>query len=187
MDADQLTVEVRNGSPAWIVGASNPKVRRWDQSDYGDIRLVSGAVPVTESSDADPVWIDLEDGVQIRFAADREYRSGDYWLLPARVATGRLEWPEDADGNALPQRPRGTEHHYAPLGVVGNMDNGEIETRSCRCTVYPLSSCGVLGNRIRGIEALGNGIKPAPAAPARTTTKTPTKKPKTPKPPKPDE
>lgn len=187
VDADQLTVEVRNGSPAWIVGASNPKVRRWDQSDYGDTRLVSGAVPVAESSDADPVWIDLEDGVQIRFAANREYRSGDYWLLPARVATGRLEWPEDAGGNALLQAPRGTEHHYAPLGLVGNMGNGEIETHSCRCTVYPLSNCGVFGNRIRGIEALGNGVKPAPAAPARTTTKTPTKKPKTPKPPKPDE
>lgn len=187
VDADQLTVEVRNGSPVWIVGASNPKVRRWDQSDYGDIRLVSGAVPVTESSDADPVWIDLEDGVQIRFAAGREYRGGDYWLLPARVATGRLEWPEDTDGKALPQSPRGIEHRYAPLGFVGNMDNGEIQTRSCLCTVYPLSSCSVLGKRIGGIEGPVNDIKPAPPAPARPATKTRTKEPNAPKPLKPDE
>lgn len=199
VDADQITVE---GSPVWIAGAGNPKVRRWDQAAYGDVLLVAGAVPVTESSATDPAWIDLEDGVQIRFAADREYRSGDYWLIPARVATGGLEWPEDASGNALPQSPRGIEHHYAPLGFVGRPDNGDgIALQSCACIVYPTNTCGVLGARIkesagqqpaerpvpRPAPAPAKPASPAPAAgtatqPAGGGTPTPHKKPATKKP-----
>ncbi len=146
VDADQVTVE---GTPVWVVDASKPKVRRWDQVAYGDVLLVAGAVPVTESSVTDAGWIDLEDGVQIRFAPDGEYRSGDYWLIPARVATGQLEWPVDAGGNALLQLPRGIEHHYAPLGFIGRTDNeANIDLQSCACIVHPLNSCGAIGARI---------------------------------------
>ncbi len=153
VDADQLTVE---GTPAWVASARNPKVRRWDQVAYGDVQLLAGAVRVIESDPANPVWIDLEDGVQVRFAKDREYRTGDYWLIPARVATGRLEWPEDASGLARLQPPRGIEHHYAPLGFVGREDNqAGIVIKSCDCTVYPLSSCGVIGERMKEI-----GVRP---------------------------
>ena len=159
VDADQLTVE---GTPVWVGDATNPKVRRWDQIAYGDVLLTDGAVPVTEST-TEPVWIDLEDGVKIRFAANRKYRSGDYWLIPARVAAGRLEWPEDARGNALLQPPRGIEHHYAPLGFIGRAENGGgIEVVSCACTVYPLNSCGTFRDWIKG-EAQ---TAPAPAKPA---------------------
>ena len=51
-----------------------------------------GAIPVTESND-DTGWIDLERGVKIRFAPGSLYRRGDYWLIPARQATGDIEWP----------------------------------------------------------------------------------------------
>ena len=167
VDADQATLE---GTPVWVVGASNPKVRRWDQVAYGDVQLTAGAVPVTESSVTDPAWIDLEDGVQIRFAADREYRSGDYWLIPARVATGRLEWPQDASGNAQWQSPRGIEHHYAPLGFIGRADNGDgIVPRSCACTVYPLNSCGTLGARIWEQPPKGRPVTPPKPVPAPPT------------------
>jgi Family of unknown function (DUF6519) len=57
------------------------------------------------------VWIDLEDGVQIQFSAGGEYRTGDYWLIPARVATGNVEWPQDDDLNPQPLPPHGIEHH----------------------------------------------------------------------------
>lgn len=168
VDADQLTLE---GTPVWVVDASNPKARRWDQVAYGDVALTAGAVPVTGSSAADPVWIDLEDGVQIRFAADGEYRSGDYWLIPARVATGRLEWPVDAAGDAMLQSPRGIQHHYAPLGFIGRDDSGKgIDARSCACTVYPLNSCGAFGARIRE-QPLEKPPVPAPAPAGDTVTK----------------
>lgn len=183
VDADQITVE---GSPVWIVGAANPKVRRWDQVAYGDVQLAAGAVPVTEPTATDPAWIDLEDGVQIRFASGRDYVSGDYWLIPARVATGRLEWPEDASGNALLQSPRGIEHHYAPLGFIGtSATTGAIQIQSCRCIVYPLSSCGVFGARLREAGLDGDGIgrpraAPSPVMPAAPAVVLKPKKPKKP-------
>jgi hypothetical protein len=65
----------------------------------------------------------LEDGIQVQFQPAGSYRSGDYWLIPARAATGSILWPNRADGDGhiewLPQPPRGVEHHYAPLALLG--------------------------------------------------------------------
>jgi hypothetical protein len=95
----------------------HPLLRRWE-----------GKGSVVEDSNN---WINLEDGLQIQFPSPAQgtivsqYRSGDYWLIPARVglgtADGTIDWPQqtDAQGNvsaaALP--PRGIEHHYAPLAL----------------------------------------------------------------------
>jgi hypothetical protein len=44
------------------------------------------------------------------------YRAGDYWLIPARTATGDVEWPgPPEDPEAVP--PHGVEHRYAPLAL----------------------------------------------------------------------
>ena len=143
IEDDHLIVD---GTPAWT-GMPGAKARRWDQIERGDVRLVEGAVPVPEASAGDPAWIDLEDGIQIRFAPGREYRSGDYWMFAARVDTGKLEWPADAAGEALLQFPRGIEHHYASLGFVARSDSGKsIDVSSCGCLVYPPSTCGILAD-----------------------------------------
>lgn len=92
---------------------THPLLRRWDQR--------SAAVAIEEGT-----WLDLEDGVQVKFdpaAVDeadpgQHYRTGDYWQIPARVATGDVEWPDDAAGQPLAVRPHGIEHHYAPLALV---------------------------------------------------------------------
>ena len=57
------------------------------------------------------------------------YATGDYWLIPARVAgNGQLDWPmAGAAPAALPPRGR---HHYAVLGVTG--DNGSYDECCCR-------------------------------------------------------
>ncbi|MGH8082724.1 MAG: DUF6519 domain-containing protein [Lysobacter sp.] len=127
---------------------ASSKARRWDQVSTGDIRLIDGAVSVKPDA-GQSEWIDLEDGVQVRFAADREYRSGDYWLIPART-TGQIEWPQDAAGEAQYLPPRGVEYYYAPLGFVGFDDSGNpgVES-SCRCLVHPTSTCGILQPRLR--------------------------------------
>jgi hypothetical protein len=100
----------------------NLKVRLWDQKQPEDELLQDGAIPIEEEK-----WIDLEDGVRILFAAPvqnapaTQYRTGDYWLIPARVATGDVEWPQETVNNETGPRavrPHGVEHHYAPLASV---------------------------------------------------------------------
>lgn len=93
-------------------------LRRWDQRagdpQKGGLQLAENAAAIVEQQ-----WLALEDGIEIMFdqADDHEYRSGDYWLIPARVATGDVLWPQrDDEPAALP--PHGIDHHYAPLAIV---------------------------------------------------------------------
>ena len=60
-------------------------------------------------------WIRLEAGIEISVGTGIP-RDGDYWLIPARQATGSIEWPT---AGAKPQliRPHGIRHHYAPLAL----------------------------------------------------------------------
>ncbi|WP_327417826.1 DUF6519 domain-containing protein [Streptomyces sp. NBC_01233] len=48
----------------------------------------------------------------------RSYRAGDYWLIPARVVTGDVLWPADANGDPQRRAPHGIDYHYAPLAKV---------------------------------------------------------------------
>lgn len=94
-------------TPVWAAN-KNFRVRRWDMvkdaaapgTDRGEINLNKSA------------WIKLEDGVEVEFIAGT-YRSGDYWLIPARTNTGKIEWSPDTH-----QFPRGVKHHYAKLAVT---------------------------------------------------------------------
>ena len=106
------------------------KVRRWDQQ-MQEHPLRDGTIPITEGE-----WIELEDGVMIRFEkdSDAQYRTGDYWLIPARASTGDVEWPTAAlkPGNlgeatieAQALAPHGVEHHYAPLAAI-TVDGGTV-------------------------------------------------------------
>ena len=115
----------------------HPVLRRWDH-DGGLANGDEGALLVVESAD-DTGWIDLEDGIEIQFphTADNTYRTGDYWLVPARTATAEVEWPTTTDATgthwaaALP--PRGITHHYAPLAVITSDAMGVFSVKSdCR-------------------------------------------------------
>ncbi|HTG33540.1 MAG TPA: DUF6519 domain-containing protein [Thermoanaerobaculia bacterium] len=98
-------------------------LRRWDhqESSYKkkeDTRLPKGGVLFVfgEAGDGDG-WISLEKGVQVQFQPEGTYRPGDYWLIPARTATGDVEWPGTVkEPEAVP--PHGVEHHFAPLALV---------------------------------------------------------------------
>lgn len=96
----------------------HPLLRRWDSSNVSTI-------PVPTSSTEN--WLTLEDGVEIEFRGDANsfFRTGDYWLIPARVATGDVEWPgKRGDPQSLP--PHGVEHHYAPLALISLDGNGDV-------------------------------------------------------------
>jgi hypothetical protein len=114
----------------------HPLLRRWDSELFN----------IAESNEK---WIDLEDGVCIQFQPkasgnDHFYRVGDYWLIPARTATGDVEWPmeEDGKGGLVPvaQPPHGVEHHYAPLAIITVDATGTVTVtpeKDCRCTIVP--------------------------------------------------
>ena len=51
-------------------------------------------------------------------------RTGDYWSIPARVASGSVEWAQTDELNPRPLPPCGIEHHYALLGFGGRGQNG---------------------------------------------------------------
>jgi hypothetical protein len=103
--------------------SEHPLLRRWDHKagdpDAGKPTLMdNGALGIEEDR-----WLVLEDGVQVQFQGLRdedqfhEYRSGDYWLIPARTATGDVGWPGPAN-NPEAVSPHGIQHAYAPLAVV---------------------------------------------------------------------
>lgn len=109
----------------------NPKVRCWDQQASGNVTLHKGTVPIKEDT-----WQDLEDGIQIQFQKGKEpaqYSPGDYWLIPARTATGDVEWPQES-GKPTAVPPHGIEHHYAPLAVIST----GTKLEDCRCTFNQL-------------------------------------------------
>lgn len=113
----------------------HPLLRRWDHD--GSLAKDQGALPVTESDS----WIPLEDGVEIQFAQGGQYRVGDYWLIPARVATGDVEWPKESleNGSAPTKRPpHGPKHHYAPLLYQGS---DAADNKDCRCEIIPGAHC----------------------------------------------
>jgi hypothetical protein len=175
VDGDRLSVDpasVPSGQTvALATGAVRPKVRRWDQTETDDTTLDQGAVPLVEADAGDTHWIDLEDGIQVQFATGGGYRSGDYWLIPARVASGSIEWPAtpDADGNPLweAQPPRGVEHHYAPLGFIAMADN-EVSVAPCLCEIEPVNSCSRVARNLTAAVA----VAPRPAAKRKATVRT---------------
>lgn len=151
VDRDRMQV-VLSGASAGDTGADprrHPLLRRWDHGPAlgrvgGDaMQGTAGALPVIEAAGPDQGWLELEDGVTVQFPAStvdglpNEYRTGDYWLIPARTATGDVLWPRrmvDDELQPLPLPPAGVAHHYAPLAIATLGDGGElvVETPDCR-------------------------------------------------------
>jgi len=94
-----------------------PIVRRWD-----------GAPRVANANEDQ-----LEDGVQVAFG-EGDFRTGDYWLIPARTVrlvygatavSGTIEWPVDDGGAPLAQPPLGPIHHRATIALLDRATAGE--------------------------------------------------------------
>jgi hypothetical protein len=116
VDRARLEVTVRDNP---LAGSLDVKpghravLRRWATPPQKIDRLVPLPTPPTTP------WVHLSDGVSIQFTAPAntlQFRVGDYWLIPARTATGDVIWPKDpASDEALFLPPAGVDHHYAPL------------------------------------------------------------------------
>jgi hypothetical protein len=113
----------------------HPLLRRWDQREH---TTAGGVLAVTESGEENTGWLDLEDGISVQFQPGGLYRTGDYWLIPARVATGGIEWPADQNANHEPTpracAPHGVEHHLAVLGVLAK----SLAPAPCGCVLNGL-------------------------------------------------
>ncbi|HYU71230.1 MAG TPA: DUF6519 domain-containing protein [Ktedonobacteraceae bacterium] len=118
-------------------------LRRWDYKAGDPEDTANNDRPITIANDGAAMlienhWLTLEMGVQIAFTQERNkkdptyYRAGDYWLIPARIGTGELEWPFTIDTREQrqpdPLPPHGIVHHYAPLAqVTFNKDGGIVK------------------------------------------------------------
>ena len=85
------------------------------------------------------IWLNLEDGIQIQFQpaskGTNQYRTGDYWLIPARTATANVE----TGTGSVP--PDGVDHHYAPLAVitVPGPAGGVVINKNCQQEFTPMA------------------------------------------------
>ena len=100
----------------------HPLLRRWDHVGGDD-----GRIKIKEGDS-----LALEDGIRIKFAkvdgAAFNYRAGDYWLIPARVATGEVDWPV-VNSVPVPQSPHGPLHSYAPLLLVDDANGTDCRIK----------------------------------------------------------
>jgi hypothetical protein len=118
-------------TPPAVERELHPTLRRWEQSGAS---AGANGVPITGG------WQPLEDGVEVQFSSG-PFRTGDYWLIPARVATGEVEWPpfDIPNHSPLPQPPRGVEHHFSRLALV-QWENEKLSvTADCRNIFPPLT------------------------------------------------
>ena len=128
-----VTLAVQAGAHRFDPGP-NPRMRRWDQS--GPTATEHG-VPLSAGT-----WIPLENGIQVNFAPGT-FQSGDYWTIPARAASGQIEWPPcGSDGNAS-QPPSSIVVHSAPLASIapgGPGSAGGVVVEDCRQKFSPLTA-----------------------------------------------
>jgi hypothetical protein len=107
IDAPSLTVTL-SSTVQPVNPAMNARMRRWDQ--FGSL---AGAAGVALSAD----WLTLENGIQVRFAAGT-YFAGDAWTIPARSATGNIDWPPCGGNGKAFQPPHYARVYRAPLACI---------------------------------------------------------------------
>src|SRR5581483_11506546 len=132
---EQLTLTM-NTTVAAVDTSSNARVRRWEQ--FG-ASASSAGVPLSPGT-----WIDLENGIQVQFAAG-QYQSGDYWLIPARTASGQIDWPPCGSDGSEFQPPRFTPVYRAPLACIHVADAKlrNLTIDDCRLFFLPLTELAV--------------------------------------------
>lgn len=113
----------------------HPKLRRWDQT--GSSATATGIAITTG-------WQNLEGGIQVQFSAGT-YKTGEYWTVPARTATGEIEWPpyQVPNSNPIPQLAFGIQHHYCRLALLVIDDEIQRIQQDCRKHFPPLSKCAM--------------------------------------------
>lgn len=127
VDATTVTIDPATATGTVLLAdfPTLPKVRRWDQSSL---------LTPTDAT----AFLDLESGIQARFEAGT-YRSGDYWLIPARTATGDIEWKRNSANQPEALPPHGITHHHCRLAIMRFDGSQWTSISDCR-SVFPPTS-----------------------------------------------
>jgi hypothetical protein len=135
----------------------HPKVRRWDSDGNGGngLALLSSFVAV-------------EGGIQVEFDTTGTFRTGDYWLIPARTVPGQfgdIQWPQDSGGNPLALLPFGITHHYCRLAIlsIAPDSSGVLATtlvEDCRKKFPPLTELPTGGDNCCSVTVGQGGDYP---------------------------
>jgi hypothetical protein len=113
IDPDQLVITLSLPATGFDING-HPKLRRWDTRP----EQTNAEFPVTVPSGNDG-YIPLEGGVEVKFNIGT-FRSGDYWLIPARTIPGKfgdIEWLQESGSPAF-LTTFGNIHHYCKLALL---------------------------------------------------------------------
>jgi|GEM_PF-2440767 len=115
----------------------HPLVRLWDQRGEG--LTAWGTVPATGGD-----WQEIEAGIQVRFAYDAPYHTGDYWWITARTLSQdqEIDWPRDGQGTPRVLPPHGVERRLSPLALL-TYDPDGYHLLDLRRVFQPLSEGAV--------------------------------------------
>jgi Family of unknown function (DUF6519)/Type VI secretion system/phage-baseplate injector OB domain len=136
-----LTVDTMNAIPRGALNdvdlALHAKVRRWDSRGRTEVSVPKG----------NDNFLLLEDGVEVKFE-NGFYRTGDYWMIPARTETGNVEWPRDmaSPPNPIPQPPHGIIHHFCHLAIIEFNAGNLAVLEDCRAQFSPLTELARCGS-----------------------------------------
>ena len=109
VDETLLTIDPSSADGPYDITAfadGQELARRWDMTG------ATGSIPLSDQ------WLGLEGGIEIQFDPAGEYRTGDYWLIPARQTIRGIQWPCDGAGLPLLCEPKGIAHKYARLAFL---------------------------------------------------------------------
>ena len=126
--------------------ALNPRVRRWDQTGPS---LTSAGVPLSVTTP-----LTLESGIEVVFRPGT-YQAGDYWTIPARTATGQIEWPPCGSNGDLFQPPHSTLVYNAPLACI-HWDPKQQKSiaEDCRRIFLPLTEINASTSKALHVTAI---------------------------------
>ena len=109
LSVNQATLQVTMTTSVIALDTTkNARMRRWDQS---------GALATPNGIALSSSPIPLENGIEVNFRAG-QFQSGDYWTIPARTASGQIDWPPCGGNGRHFQPPDYMQVFQAPLACV---------------------------------------------------------------------
>jgi hypothetical protein len=130
-NVDPTVPSITLTSPVIGVDAGrNARVRRWDQSGPAS----NTGIPLSIGT-----AFALENGIEVTFRPG-SYQAGDYWTLPARTASGKIDWPPCGSNGDLFQPPNSIIIYNAPLACIHWDPKAQnVTVEDCRRFFLPLT------------------------------------------------